>query len=51
MEMLQNPVESDLTRKSLAKDGTDWSIIPPHTPHFNGLCENKLKILKLDNWF
>lgn len=45
-EMLKSQVGSDLIRKSLAKDGTDWSMVPPYTPHFNGLCEAAVKSAK-----
>lgn len=45
-EMLQSQIESELIRKSLAKDGTDWSMVPAHTPHFNGLCEAAVKSAK-----
>lgn len=45
-EMLTDQVENDLIKKSLAQDGTDWSMVPPHTPHFNGLCEAAVKSAK-----
>ncbi|XP_037028702.1 uncharacterized protein LOC119068942 [Bradysia coprophila] len=44
--MLNDQVTSELIRKSLAKDGTDWSMIPPYTPHLNGLCEAAVKSTK-----
>jgi len=44
--MLNDQVQSELIRKSLANDGTDWSMVPPYTPHFNGLCEAAVKSAK-----